>query len=357
MDTTAEWYIYILQAVSLFSVCCSVTVVITALAFKSLRSKLFMNIIAFISLSDALANASYLSTTRNSGTVWCSVQAFLQVVFYPSSWLWSTLLVYFLFCIARTGKLPLSMTKIILICFGIPLVFGLLELTFAKYEREDDDFPSYQTCQISLNNEVNYAYHAVTFYGIWWCCLFGMLYMNTQIVKVLREKDAMYLQTLQLAYESLQIYPRLMLIFWLPHFFAVLLSHSLSEEQQRSKGIGLFLFITVVLAVLHGPATAVTFFSKSGEARKKWYYFFTLDLPSLCDAEMRNNKEYLRLNGNQMFPECDFSMEYDESDDGSVIMLDPDYQHSLFASTTTSSVTINTTTNKLLGHNHMSERE
>src|SRR4051812_11698704 len=107
-----------LQIVSIISVISSGLVFLTFLFFKGMRKKLFMQIITIISVSDLIGNISYTMTYRpNNGNWWCSLQGFCNMFFYPVSWMWTTMLMYFLYSLAVSGKLPLSRKFIHLICW------------------------------------------------------------------------------------------------------------------------------------------------------------------------------------------------------------------------------------------------
>jgi hypothetical protein len=76
------------QITSILSVAGSSSVILTLLLFQSMRSKLFMQIIAYISLADIIANVEYTMSYRPSNhNWWCSTEGFLNLYGYPCGWL------------------------------------------------------------------------------------------------------------------------------------------------------------------------------------------------------------------------------------------------------------------------------
>ena len=124
-------YLYLFQVVSILSVAGSTMVILSSVVFKDMRSKLFMHIIANISFADILGNIEYTMTYRPSNNNWwCSLQGFLNLYGYPCSWLWTTMLMQFLYDLAVHKRVRISIPIAHAICWGIPLVTTLLYLAF-----------------------------------------------------------------------------------------------------------------------------------------------------------------------------------------------------------------------------------
>lgn len=259
-----------MQIVSIFSVLCSLSVVLT-LCFRSLRKKLFMQIIAWIALSDLIANLGYCSIRRpHSNSPLCSLEGFVNLYFYPVSWMWSTVLMALLNSLATTGKLPLSYLSLHVICWIFPFILSIFNFASnsgGASTKETGNY-SYEVCTLG-DSKPEKIYHVITYYGLWIACVLFMLVMYLRI----RSMDKVELKSnfpmWQNARDTLILYPLALLICWMPHVVAVLLAYFAPFS-----GLNAFYFSTDVMKVLHGSVTAVIFFYKSTEARNRWMKFF-----------------------------------------------------------------------------------
>ena len=317
------------QATSIISVIASSLVVLTLLLFRSMQNKLFMQIIANISMADILGNMEYTTLYRPSNSAfWCSLQGFLNLYAYPCSWLWTTMLVRFLFDLAVFREIRISFRNTFIFCWGAPFVTTLLYFAFlptGTYTRHDDE-RSDSFCSYGSDAQPVYVYHVITYYGLFIACVFYMAYLYIRIrqaYKVEANNIAMNasthqthqhrestmsvasegavsttssatLQGMKLTSDSLLLNPLLMIGLWSPHTIAVLLSLSdpvLVRGQFNRAGVN--------LKILHGLFTAVLFFFKSQAARKLWmgllcctYKFHKTENEELEEENMYRDSEH-----------------------------------------------------------------
>jgi hypothetical protein len=283
---------------SILSVAGSSSVILTLLLFKSMRSKLFMQIIAYISLADIIANVEYTMSYRPANhNWWCSTEGFLNLYGYPCGWLWTTMLMKFLHDLAVHKEVKLSMRSAFIICWGVPLVTTLLYLAFipsGTYERPSGG-NTQQLCSYGGNDfEQGFVWHMVSYYGLFVACVGYMVYTYLQLRKVYHVKEQRVtedperpteggespraaLRRVRLTSESLLLYPLIMVVLWAPHMVGVALSLELG-----SNAVTIYAFMATNLKILCGLATAVLFFWKSQAARTLW-------IRLLCNRRTPNN--------------------------------------------------------------------
>lgn len=230
-----------------------------------------MQIIAWIALSDLIANAVYCSIRRpNSNTPLCSLEGFINIYFYPVSWMWSTVLMALLSSLATTGKLPLSYMALHAICWVFPFILSIFNFAYTSGNtstKEKGNY-SYEVCTLG-DSRTEKIYHVISYYGLLIACI---IYMTVMYVRI-RSIDKIALTTnfpmWKNARDTLILYPLALLICWIPHVTAVLTAY-----YAPFSGLNAFYFAADVLKVLHGTVTAVIFFYKSNEARNRWMKFF-----------------------------------------------------------------------------------
>jgi len=279
------------QITSIISVVGSGLVVLTLVLFKSMRNKLFMQIIANISMADMLGNIEYVTLYRPSnGAFWCSMQGFLNLYAYPASWLWTTMLVRFLYDLAVYREIRISFRATFLFCWGAPLVPTLLFFAFAPhgtYTRHGSQTDT-SFCSYGGHDDSPFIWHVITYYGLFILCVIYMAFLYTKIRKAYdveakniatmnansnhgtRESEvsttsSATLQGMKLTSDSLLLNPLIMICLWAPHTFMVLLSisePSVTHDAFNGSGIN--------LKIMHGFLTSVLFFYKSQVARNLW---------------------------------------------------------------------------------------
>lgn len=250
-----------------------------------------MQIICYISIADFAGNALYIPSYRPpNGSFGCSLEGFVNLYAYPVSWLWTTVLMYFLYSLALTGKLPLSLPIFHSICWLVPLVFTLLNLTTNTYGRSDD-YPTYEVCVLDGNFKDGTIWHITTYDCLWLFCIIVMGYMYFRIL-CLRSSDlAISVEKFKLATKTLGKYPIALFLFWLPHMGSVFLLRLLNSRYNAVE----FYVASLVVKILHGVATAMIFFFDSPEARHLWYELFQRKMAATCPCII-GDEEKERLN-------------------------------------------------------------
>jgi len=251
--------------VAVISICSSLSILCTAALFPIMRRKMFFQIICYISLADTVGNTLYINPNRPvDGSIMCSIEGFLHLYCYPVSWLWSTMLMYFLYSLAFEGKLPLSYNVIHMACWGIPLVLTLLNLTTNSYGHPSD-YTKYEVCSISGNMYTGEIWHDTTYYGVWLLCVIAMIFMYCRIISVAKHDLAISVSEFQLALSTMGKYPVALVVFWFPHMFFVVLSGIVPLDSR-----GIAYLIGVLMYILHGAGTTVIFFHHSPLTQKLW---------------------------------------------------------------------------------------
>jgi hypothetical protein len=264
-------------------------VVLTLVLFKSMRNKLFMRIIANISIADILGNIAYTTLDRPSnGTFWCSLQGFLNLYSYPCSWLWTTTLVLFLYDLSVNRKVRMTFTTAYVICWGFPIIPTLLYFAFIPhrtFERHKGN-DSHTFCTYGGNNKSGFIWHIISYYGLFVLCVIYMAHLYVHIRRAVRQEQrniaasahgharesgvsttsSATLNSLRLTSDSLMLNPIIMVTLWTPHIIAVILSICMTENNSSTD----FANVAVNLKILHGFGTAVLFFVKSHSARNLW---------------------------------------------------------------------------------------
>lgn len=217
-----------------------------------------MPIIAMISFCDIMGNLPYcMGICPSNGEILCSFQGFLNLYFFPVSWMYSTMLVYLLRGAFLNRKIPLSEMIIHFTCWIVPLTFTLLILTTNEYAYGGD----LCICTIGGTHvDDGLIWHAVTYYGLLYLCCFLMfvwVYQMRQIVLVLQ-----YFRVGIVLFQ----YPLAMFCMWVP-YAAIAIASYFSDDPGYYQDA---LFVTEQIKILHGAATAVIFFMNSFEARQRW---------------------------------------------------------------------------------------
>ncbi len=276
-----------------------------------------MQIITFISLSDLIGNIPYTMSYRPSdGNWWCSLEGFLNLYCYPVSWMWTTMMMYFLYSLASSGKLPLSKFFIHLLCWGLPLLFTLLNLTTNRFGSNyaTGENSEYEVCTLSGNDFTAEMWHFTTYYGLWMFCVvvMGVLYWRIRVVQ--SDEQRAKFPAFQMSMVALKLYPVAMVVCWLPHVVAVYFTYLFPDIPDLYQ----IYFVADSLKITHGFVTAVIFFYKSAEARVRWTKLISklgrkLFLLPPAAPQRTESKDVTEAAPGGVDSEVDdFSVEYDE---------------------------------------------
>jgi hypothetical protein len=285
-DEFARPLIIALEVCSFLSILGSFSVILTLIRFESMRSKRFMRVIAFIAFGDLIGNFPYLFPYRpGTGNWWCTTQGLMNLIGYPMGWLWSVVLVYFIYSLGTIGKLPDSLWIQHLLCWGVPIVTGSSTLFVSKIQGPN----GVDVCSINYT-EIAEVYHLCSYFGILFfslLCMFVYFYQLRGLYLVNDPNVSSF--GFKKALNTLIYYPIIAIIFWLPHLITELLF--LFNLYIYRLYLEIY-YICVVWKVLHGFFTALIFFWKSKEARKLWYESL-FNVPKLSsDFEDPKDMEY-----------------------------------------------------------------
>ncbi len=267
----AHPYETILIPIASLSVASSLSVVLTLVLFREMRAKFFMQIVAFISISDAIANFPYMMFYRPpTGNWFCTVEGLINFTFYPMSWLWTLSLVYHLYGVATEKSLPskLGIRFTHVFCWGIPIVLSLAGLSVTKYKHSEPI--GFEVCYVS--NQTSAIYHAIAFYGLLLVVLLALGILTYKTWRLEQAQDAgSFHPSYAILKDSVTLYPTAMVICWIPH----LIAFSLYKVTFTSFANYEYLYFAVtILKILHGTFTAGIFFYKSESARRLWRKVF-----------------------------------------------------------------------------------
>ncbi len=272
--------IVIVAVLSCFS---SFLVIFTFIFFRDLRNKPFMKLITYISAADLLGNLSYIiviaQPPQNSPA--CFLQAYLASVLYPSSWLWTSTLSYFLFYLATTARTPREYLRFRIISWGLPVFLFLLSVPFATFQQPEDF--SFEVCAAAGVGAT--IYHNATVYSLFVLSLGTMTFLHIKIRELeFNRTENVRAPTFIAAKAVLTYYPLSMVICWIPHMVVSFLFEYGRDRWCGERCDNLY-YLTDLLKILHGAVAALIFFSKSREARRLWYKLLFGENPTTLNID------------------------------------------------------------------------
>ncbi len=261
----------VFQVVSIISAVCSLSVLFTGLIFSSMRRRIFMRIICFISLADFVSSIASAWGFPQDHTITCTAQSFLISCFMKATWFWTTMLVYQMYCVVLYQKISsLGYYHMHCLVWGASLFIALFPLVTARFGRQGPD-ADVEFCFISDSNV--YLYLFWNFFD--WIlvlvgCLGVMAYCTIKIYfKFLATGEMTALKSRNfLIFKTLYMYPIILIVTWIPMVCGnviVFFDNSLSTDL-----VIVFLSIVSILTMFNGIFLAVVFFLKSGESRARW---------------------------------------------------------------------------------------
>lgn len=253
---------------------CTLTfgVILSFLVFPKMWSKIFMRIIFYAALSVFIANATVFSNSPDDYYL-CAFQGVFQQFFYPSSWIWTTILSYLIYSLVMFGKIEMEELKMHLFGWGIPLVTTLIPLTTATYERgSDDDGFCWLRSRGDRYDEWTLFWQGSTFAGIAFACALCMAYWGARIYHKIRIQKVECSPAVVNAMNTLFIYPFLIVLCWLPEALQTVFYPDYSARSHVVIGVTSF-------AISQGGLSAVAFFVNSKETRTNWLNLFVTLFP------------------------------------------------------------------------------
>jgi hypothetical protein len=256
----------VFQGFAAVALVCSAAVLLTALVFPAMRSRLFMQIIIYISLTNMLAALVSCFGFPTDHSFLCTAQAFFAPYFFISSWLWTTMLAHQLFTVATKAKFGISHAYMQAICWLLPLMWCLLPLSTNRYGRDDDDGEPTSWCYIAGRPHDGELWRIFNFVLPLCVCLSIMIYYSVRTF-YLFYSIGLNRPDLYATVHALMLYPLAMILTWGPNLILlmVLSSHAITPASSIS-----ILNTSSILCTQSGTITALIFFYKSREARYRW---------------------------------------------------------------------------------------
>jgi hypothetical protein len=251
---------------ALFSCTLSMWVMITCVIFPRIRTKMFMRVIFYISLSCFIGNATVFSKAPSNYYL-CYFQGLLQQFFYPASWLWTTILTYLLYSLVILKKIDLEWWKMHAIGWGIPILITFVPLSTDSYgiEPDDDDWcwlhPQHNNIR---GRAMNQFWHLATFTALIFGCFAAMLFFGFLIYWDIYVRKEQHSKHVLSALNILMYYPLSLFITWFPN--AIM---DAFDDANLSQSGPVMIFINS-LSLWHGGFIAIIFFVKSREVRHHW---------------------------------------------------------------------------------------
>ena len=261
---TKSYYTSVLQPCATFSVILAGFVILTVLTFPSMiRHKIFMQIVTLISIADIMGNWPFtLGWYPANHTSLCTFEGFCNLLFFPASWLLTTMLTAVFRELVIYKKISTTLSFVAMISFGIPLLFTVLMFSFSKAPFDSANNSRSGTCSYNKNDKIAYMWHEVTYNGMYFGCVLWMLIALFQIVRYQPTVESEHI-TLALVKKILILYPFALIVCWTPHALCIYF-----ESCYFSNTV--FVRVTSIKN-LHGGLVAIIFFTMSNEARQNWY--------------------------------------------------------------------------------------
>lgn len=265
---TESHYILALQITSIFSVTLSLVIIFTLLCFRSMRSKVMMQMIAYIAASNIIGDFPYMFPYRpGTGNPWCSAQAFLHLSGPTMAWMWTTVVTYCLFVAATKKVMPVDeMRYYHIFCWGIPIIMTLSSLGFSNYGR-NEEMEDFELCSFRGSSESVAIFHFALFYGVLVLCFICSLYWKYRLHSLdVNHSYPISKDSFRIASSALRRFPLAMFVCYTPRAVVVLIAlfrrHGLDSNDAT--------LASLIMKISYGVVCAAIFFRQSREARLLW---------------------------------------------------------------------------------------
>lgn len=262
----------------------SCSVILTGLVFQSIMlnpSNPFSNILFIISACDCIGCLGLSFGFPHNGTDLCTAQAFLRMLFFPATWIWSTALVFHLHSMIIYKKLHVSMIQTHIVCWTTVLAVNLLPLIQSSLGISDE-----LSGKLSCLYRIHTTYATLWIYGIrfsfFFTCILLKIFFIYQIHMYLQSKASDECVKEKLISRSIHMYPKALMvtkILLVVLLFLKLIRFDISVITQQ---------ISIMIASQYGVICAVIFFTSSSMARQKWYTLI-FGIP-LSDGSVRDSQ-------------------------------------------------------------------
>jgi hypothetical protein len=258
--------------IAIFSCILTFGVILSFCIFPKMWNKIFMRIIFYAAVSVFIANATFFSQTPTDRDL-CFFQGFFQQLFYPASWIWTTILAYLIYSLVLHGKIEMEELMMHAYGWGIPILATLLPLTTSTYRRDqDDDGICWLQPTQSRFSEWNLFWQVLTFTVIGCTCCFIMAYFGCVMFYKIRIQKVQCSPSVVNAMNTLFIYPIIIVFCWLPVALQAAIYPGYAANSNIIVGV-------TSLSILQGGLSALAFFVNSKETRNNWLNLFAKLFP------------------------------------------------------------------------------
>jgi len=238
----------------------SLVVISTIAFFPAMKSGNLMPIIMYMSISDLCMNIASSFGFPTGGSPLCWAQGLLQDYFALTSWFWTTMLAYRVYCTVRYGFCKFTKRQMHIICWGIPLICVALPMTSTDYGASDTNLQWCKYVQRRPNPQwLIYFWSYMVYFGPLLVCIAMMITWNVIIYFKFRNNSMknIVLRT----YDKVYMYPVAMGVCWSLSYWC----DDLWGEKNRTLNP-----LSMVFGISNGILAACIFMFKSEEARKRW---------------------------------------------------------------------------------------
>jgi hypothetical protein len=241
----------------------SLSIIVTYCVFVPIRNKRFMKFILYMSSCDLGLGIITLFGYPDSGSAMCYVQGILCIYFSMCSWFWTTALSYVTYCIIVHGNFLISDVWLHLFCWGVPLLLALIPFINATYGSLNQ--VHVQWCLI-INDASSPAYAStlwsyLSYFGWLFLCCGLMIFWTVRVHWMLHKRKDTLSAAVVKTYDRVAWYPVAMAAFWILNFIC----NDLPRDENN-----LVAGLSMLTGVSYGTATAVIFWYKSEECRRRW---------------------------------------------------------------------------------------
>lgn len=266
-----------------FSCISSCIVVLTGFLFPTMRKgKVFMQILMWISMCDAIASLFAAFGWPPNGSILCLAQAYTSTAFYRCSWFWTMMLSYQLLGVALHDRVILSLQMMHVIVWSFGILFFLLPLAGATYGGINR--PSgVGNCFLHSSGSVDDAHFAddeggnniAQHWQFWWVITFVLPLMLTIIfvcycLFCITKRNKLQGRSLRVEaiLKSMIPYPIVFFVGWAPLIIFGIMDALHDVRPRNLSSYGFFAVITS--SGQSGTYLALIFFIYSPEARVRW---------------------------------------------------------------------------------------
>lgn len=226
--------------------------------FEDLQRVRANNIIFYIAINNFIASLGVLLGSVPTGSASCWFQGLTSNINYLSSALWSTMITYqlYMICVKRTNVYISNNVHIL--CWGLPILVGLLPLTTNTYGNPDENIANGGWCFITATSTSpsygNLLWYILSFYIWLWLCIATMLVLLILVIVHVKENQPIIKDALLKTF----MYPVVFLICWIPSSIADFLSVADNTNDYTSQAV---YFLGTDLPILQGFFLCLVFLS------------------------------------------------------------------------------------------------